>query len=90
MPLEQTMTDFFGESELKIDTSNLTWKEMSDIVLSIHKEMIHRNPIGIHLYAGYVECAAALLLEISKGEADNFSSEAGPKEPKPRKKKGSK
>jgi hypothetical protein len=71
--------------KVNIDYSQLTWKQMSNIVLAIHKEMKRRNPIGINCYAGYVETAAAALLEISGGEADNFSSESGPKEPKWRK-----
>jgi len=65
----------------------LTWKQMSKIVSNIHKEMKRRNPIGINFYACYVETAAAALLEISGGEADNFTSECGPKEPKWRPKK---
>lgn len=70
---------------MKIDYTKLTWKQMSNIVLSVHKEMKRRNPIGINCYANYVEVAAAALLEISGGEADNFTSECGPKEPKVRK-----
>lgn len=71
----------------KIDYTKITWKDMSDIVLSVHTEMKRRNPIGINFYDGYVKAAAEALKEISGGEQDNFTSEAGPKEPKVRKKK---
>ena len=65
---------------MKIDCTKLTWQEMSDIVLSVHTEMKRRNPIGINFYAPTVKVAAELLEEIAGGEADNFTSEAGPKE----------
>jgi hypothetical protein len=71
---------------MKLDCTKLTWMEMSKIVLSIHKEMKRRNPIGVNFYAGHVKCAADLLEEIAGGEAYNFSSECGPKEPRIRKK----
>jgi hypothetical protein len=71
---------------MKIDYAKLTWKQMSNIVLSVHKEMKRRNPIGINFYAGIVKGASDSLKEISGGEADNFTSECGPKEPKWRKK----
>lgn len=71
---------------MKIDYKKLTWMQMSRIVLSVHKEMKRRNPIGINMYAPYVQASAALLDEISLGEIDNFTSECGPKEPKRRKK----
>ena len=69
-----------------IDCSEMTWKQMSDTVFSIWKEINKRNPIGINLYSPTVLSAGMLLDEIANGEADNFTSECGPKEPKHRKK----
>lgn len=71
---------------MKFDCTKLTWREMSKIVLSVHTEMKRRNPIGVNCYAPTVRQAAELLHEISEGEAYNFSSCCGPKEPKRKKK----
>lgn len=71
-----------GEGErLMLDCSQLTWTQMSEIVHSIWVEMKKRNPIGINMYAPTVKAASYLLGEIAEGEADNFTSESGPKEP---------
>lgn len=75
-----------GRRKLKIDYSKLTWMEMSEIVHHIWVEMKDRNPIGINCYAPAVNHAADLLNEIARAEADNFTSECGPKESKRRKK----
>ena len=70
-----------------IDCSNMTWMQMYRVVVAVWKEMKKRNPIGINMYARYVEAGAAALKEIAEGEVYNFTSECGPKEPKPRKKR---
>ena len=62
----------------------MTWAQMAETVDAIHTEMKRRNPIGINLYAPTVKHAAFLLREIAGGEAGNFTSECGPKEPKKR------
>ena len=59
----------------------MTWAQMAETVDAIHTEMKRRNPIGINLYAPMVKHAAFLLREIAGGEAGNFTSECGPKEP---------
>lgn len=69
------------------DCKKMTWMHMSKLVLAVHTEMKRRNPISINAYAPTVLAAGILLQEIAEGEADNFSSECGPKEPKVRKKK---
>jgi hypothetical protein len=63
----------------------MTWAQMAKTVHAIHAEMKRRNPIFINAYAPTVKLAAELLGEIAGGEASNFTSECGPKEPKVRK-----
>jgi hypothetical protein len=70
-----------------IDCKKMTWMQMSRLVLAVHKEMKRRNPIFINAYAPTSLAAGTLLREITEGEAGNFTSEAGPKEPKVRRKK---
>ena len=65
-----------------IDCKKMTWMQMSRLVLAVHTEMKRRNPIFINAYAPTVLAAGTLLREIAEGEAGNFSSECGPKEPK--------
>jgi hypothetical protein len=65
-----------------LDCTEMTWSQMSEIVHSVWVEMKRRNPIGINAYAPAVRRASDLLDEISEAEADNFTSETGPKEPK--------
>ena len=62
----------------------MTWAQMAQTVDAIHTEMKRRNPIGINLYAPTVKHATYLLKEIAGGEARNFTSECGPKEPQKR------
>jgi hypothetical protein len=68
------------------DASQLTYAKMSEIVLAIAHEIKRRNPIFINAYVPHILVSAALLKEISEGEAGNFTSECGPKEPKRQKK----
>jgi len=68
-----------------LDCKKMTWAQMAKTVHAIHAEMKRRNPIWINAYAPAVDAAAHLLDEIADGEAYNFSSECGPKEPKRRK-----
>lgn len=63
-----------------IDYRSLTYGQMADIVKQIHMEIKDRNSIGINFYAGYVENAYNALRVISEGEAENFTSESGPRE----------
>lgn len=70
----------------RLDCKTMTWAQMAETVQAIHVEMKRRNPIWINAYAGVVRHAAELLDEIAKGEASNFTSECGPKEPKRAKK----
>jgi hypothetical protein len=70
-----------------IDCKKLTWMQMSKLVLAVHTEMKRRNPIFVNAYAPTVLAAGTLLREIAEGEVGNFTSEAGPKEPKVRRKK---
>ena len=69
-----------------LDCKKLTWAQMAETVHAIHTEMKRRNPIWINAYAGVVKHAAELLDEIAGAEADNFTSECGPKEPAVKKK----
>lgn len=65
-----------------LDCTEMTWSQMSEIVHSIWVEIKRRNPIGINMYAPVVKTAADLLDEIAEAEADHFTCEAGPREPK--------
>ena len=70
-----------------VNFKKMTWAEMAQTVDSIHTEMKRRNPIFINAYAPTVKHAALLLKEIARGEAGNFTSECGPKEPSRTKKR---
>lgn len=63
-----------------LDYSNLTYKQMADIVRSIAVEVKKRNPIFVNAYLQPIYDAIASLEEISGGEVDNPTSESGPKE----------
>lgn len=67
-----------------IDCTKLTYRQMADVVEAIGVEVKRRNSIGVNLYVGYIRQAWAAVDEISDGEASNFTSEHGPKEPKPK------
>ncbi len=58
----------------------MKYREMADLVHRIADEIQRRNPIGVNMYTPAIHQAADLVTEISKGEVDNFTSEAGPRE----------
>jgi hypothetical protein len=65
---------------MKLD--RLTYREMADLVRSVREEVKRRNPIFVNAYTPHLDGAVGALEEISVGEARNFTSESGPKEPK--------
>lgn len=64
-----------------LDCSELTYRQMADLVRAIRIEVKNRNPILVNAYTGAIDGAIFALEEIAEGEADNFTSESGPKEP---------
>lgn len=60
--------------------SDLTYRQMADIISSIRAEVQERNPIGVNFYTPIIHEAANALREISAGEILNPTSECGPKE----------
>jgi hypothetical protein len=68
-----------------MDIKKMTWKQIAKTVHAIHAEMKRRNPVWINAYAPTVKHAAEFLDEIANCEAEEFTSECGPKEPKPKK-----
>ena len=61
---------------------NYTYRKMSKIILEIWAEIKYRNPIGVNLYAEPFAMAYLAIKEISDGEAQNRTSESGPRERK--------
>ena len=57
------------------------YAEMAATVRLLWAEVKRRNPIGVNVYTGLLH-AAFDLDEISAAEAQHFTSEHGPKEPK--------
>ena len=75
---------------MTLDLSKMTYRQMANLVEGIGVEIKHRNPIGVNLYMQPLRVAWAAVSEIADGEASNFTSECGPKEPKcPSKRKSS-
>jgi hypothetical protein len=58
----------------------LKYCQMAEIVRAIGGELKRRNPIGVNMYTRGLLRAYGDLMEISGGEAGNFTSECGPKE----------
>ncbi len=66
-----------------INFSKMTYREMAQVIHGMATEIKHRNPIGVNMYmAPFVDTFNAIS-EIADGEVHNFTSEHGPKEPKP-------
>lgn len=63
-----------------MDYSYSSYAAMAKEIRAIRMEILRRNPIAVHTYTPYLEAAAAALDEISNGEKNNFTSEAGPRE----------
>jgi hypothetical protein len=59
---------------------HMRFEQMARVVQRFHDELKRRNPIGVNLYTGYLTAAVSVLLEISEGEKENPTCEAGPKE----------
>ena len=62
--------------------NQLTYRQMADLVRSVRTEVKKRNPIFVNVYTQSLDEAVAALEEISGGEARNFTSESGPREPR--------
>ncbi len=67
-----------------LDCSQLTYAQMADIIRAIWLEVKRRNPIGVNAYARSMMSALESMTEIADAEADNFTSEHGPIEPRPK------
>lgn len=70
-----------------IDCTKLTYKQMAEVIEAIGIEIKRRNSIGVNMYIGFIRTAWAAVDEIANGEAHQFTSECGPREPKVRKAK---
>jgi hypothetical protein len=62
------------------DLKRMKYREMADMVEAVENEIQRRNPIGVNFYTPAIHHVAELIREISRGEKDNFTSEAGPHE----------
>lgn len=69
------------------DLSKMTYRQMADLIEAVGVEVKRRNPIGVNMYLQPVRVAWAMISEIADGEASNFTSECGPREPKPSRRK---
>ncbi len=68
---------------MKVDFTKLTYRQMADLIEAVGVEVKNRNSIGVNMYVGHIRQAWAAVNEIANGEAYNFTSESGPREPKP-------
>ena len=71
-----------------LDCSSLSYLDMANVVQAVRNEVKRRNSIGVNLYTDSLDNAVDDLKEISAGEIANFTSEAGPREKSPAKRKG--
>lgn len=69
---------------MNTDMSKMTYRQMVDLIKAVGVEVKRRNPIGVNLYIDRIREAWYAVDEIATGEASNFTSECGPREPKPR------
>lgn len=69
------------------DLRTAKYWELAKLVRLVRAEVERRNPIFVNAYTGRIEDAARALDEISGGEIGNFTSEAGPRERAPRRKR---
>jgi hypothetical protein len=63
-----------------LDCTQLTYRQMADIVRAIQSEVKGRNPIFVNMYIQPISDVICALEEIHDGEVDNPTSESGPEE----------
>jgi hypothetical protein len=61
-----------------LDCTQLTYREMADIIRAIRIEVKDRNPIFVNAYTPSLDQAIFALEEIHEGELANPTSESGP------------
>lgn len=70
-----------------LDCSRLSYLDMANVVRAVRKEVKRRNSLFVNAYVESLDAAVADLEEISAGEIANFTSESGPREKAPAKRK---
>ncbi len=61
-----------------LDCTEMTWEQMSGLIVAVRLETERRNPIGVNFYIPYLTQAEEAILEIAGGEKSNPTSECGP------------